>query len=131
MLVGDNYIGEAVAAVQAGTDAATTTIFIYYDDCGCFYDHVAPPNGLGIRLPLVIVSPYVKPGYTDHNVATNSSILAYMETVLNVSPVTEEDATAYNFHESFTSVPSTSKFAFKPAPVPQSSANLKPPPDST
>jgi phospholipase C len=131
MLVGDNYIGEAVAAVQAGTDAATTTIFIYYDDCGCFYDHVAPPKGLGIRSPLVIVSPYVKPGYTDHNVATNSSILAYMETVLHVSPVTEQDATAYNFHESFTSVASASKLAFKPAPVPQSSRNLNPPVDST
>jgi phospholipase C len=82
MLVGDNYIGEAVSAVQKGPNAATTTIFIYYDDCGCFYDHVAPPKGLGIRSPLVIVSPHAKRGYTDHNVATSSSILAYMGTVV-------------------------------------------------
>src|ERR1700737_58985 len=53
MTVGDNQIGEEVAAVQKGPDGPSTTIFIYYDDCGCFYDHVTPPKGLGIRLPLV------------------------------------------------------------------------------
>jgi phospholipase C len=131
MLVGDNYIGEAVAAVKAGPDAATTTIFIYYDDCGCFYDHVAPPAGLGIRSPLVIVSPYAKPGFTDHNTATNSSILAYAETVLHVKPVTEEDASAYNFNESFTSVATASQFVFRPAPVPPASQNLNPPDEAT
>jgi hypothetical protein len=131
MLVGDNYIGEAVSAVKKGGDAATTTVFIYYDDCGCFYDHVAPPKGLGIRSPLVIVSPFAKPGFTDHNVATNSSILAYMESVLHVNPVDEQDATAYNFHESFSAELSASKFTFHAAPVPPSSRNLNPPAEGT
>jgi phospholipase C len=131
MLVGDNYIGKAVAAVKEGADAATTTIFIYYDDCGCFYDHVAPPPGLGIRAPLVIVSPYAKPGFTDNNTATNSSILAYMETVLHVNPVSEEDKNAYNFSESFTAQASPSGFAFHPARVRRSSRHLDPPPDES
>jgi phospholipase C len=131
MIVGDNEIGEQVSAVQNGPDGSSTTIFIYYDDCGCFYDHVTPPKGLGIRLPLVVVSPYAKPGYTDHNVATSSSILAYMESVLDVSPVTEQDAGAYNFHESFSGQASGSTFVFRPAPVAQSARNLSPPPDST
>ena len=47
MVVGDNWIGEEVSAIQNGPDGPSTTIFIYYDDCGCFYDHVAPPAGLG------------------------------------------------------------------------------------
>jgi phospholipase C len=128
MLVGDNKIGEEVSAIQKGPDGSTTTIFIYYDDCGCFYDHVTPPLGLGIRLPLVIVSPFAKPGYTDHNVATDSSILAYAETVLHVNPVDEWDKNAYNFHESFTSVANASRFAFHAATVPPSSRNLPPPP---
>jgi phospholipase C len=128
MIVGDNFIGEEVSAVEKGPDGPSTTIFIYYDDCGCFYDHVKPPKGLGIRSPLVIVSPYAKPGYTDHNVATNSSILAYMESVLHVAPVSEEDATAYNFHESFGNELHASGFAFNPAPVPPASRNLTPPP---
>lgn len=130
MIVGDNQIGSEVSAIQNGPDGRSTTIFIYYDDCGCFYDHVAPPKGLGIRLPLVIVSPYAKTGYTDHNTATNSSILAYAESVLHVKPVDEQDATAYNFHESFNySAASAPPFVFKPAPVPPSSRNLPPPPE--
>ncbi len=132
MIVGDNWIGEEVSAIQNGPDGSSTTIFIYYDDCGCFYDHVAPPAGLGIRLPLVMISPYAKVGYTDHNVATNSSILAYMESVLNVAPVTEQDATAYDFSESFNySQSPTEKFLYQPAPVPPASQNLHPPQDAT
>jgi hypothetical protein len=131
MLVGDNYIGQEVSAVENGPDSATTTIFIYYDDCGCFYDHVTPPPGLGIRSPLVIVSPYAKPRYTDHNVATSSSILAYMEAVLHVQPVDEEDATAYNFRKSFRHWRAQVKFVFHSARVPASSRNLNPPPEDT
>jgi phospholipase C len=132
MLVGDNQIGKEVATIQRGPDGNSTTIFIYYDDCGCFYDHVRPPAGLGVRLPLVIVSPYAKPGYTDHNVATNSSILAYAESVLGVGPVTQQDEGAYDFHESFDySMPTKSKFVFRPAEVPRSSRDLNPPRDAT
>ena len=101
MLTGDNWIGEEVSAIQNGPDGASTTIFIYYDDCGCFYDHAAPPAGLGIRLPMVIVSPYARAGFTDHNLSTNSSILAYTESVLGVEPVNEEDGGAYDFEEAF------------------------------
>lgn len=131
MLVGDNYIGEEVSAVESGPDAASTTIFIYYDDCGCFYDHVTPPPGLGIRSPLVIVSPYAKHGYTDHNVATSSSILAYMEAVLHVRPVDEEDATAYNFRKSFHKWHAQVRFTFHAAPVAPSSRGLNPRPEDT
>ena len=45
MGLGDEYIAKEVKAIQEGPDGASTTIFIYYDDCGCFYDHVKPPCG--------------------------------------------------------------------------------------
>ena len=133
MLTGDNWIGEEVSAIQNGPDGPSTTIFIYYDDCGCFYDHVTPPEGLGIRLPLVIVSPYAKKGFTDGNEATNSSILAYAESVLGVAPVDEQDALAYDFHEAFDySQTPTPPFQFHAAAVPRASQHLpEPPPDDT
>ena len=133
MGVGDEYIAKEVSAIQNGPDGPTTTIFIYYDDCGCFYDHVAPPKGLGIRLPLVIVSPYAKKGYVDDKTATNSSILAYMESVLGVAPVDEEDATAYDFHEAFDySQTPTKPFAATVDSVPTRDRRLPPaPPDDT
>jgi hypothetical protein len=69
---GDNWLGRVIAAIQDGPQWANTAVFITYDDCGCFYDHVSPPKGLGIRVPMVIVSPYAKPGFTDSNVASFS-----------------------------------------------------------
>ena len=44
---GDNWIGQVVSAIEHGPDWRSTAIFITYDDCGCFYDHVAPPPGSG------------------------------------------------------------------------------------
>src|SRR4051812_9987992 len=72
MLLGDNWIGKVVTALQAGPEWSSTAIFITYDDCGCFYDHVPPrtnPDGTlqGLREPMVIVSPYAKHGATDSN----------------------------------------------------------------
>lgn len=124
MIIGDNWIGKVVSAIQNGPDWASTTIFITYDDCGCFYDHVPPPPGLGIRLPLVIVSPYARAAFTDHGVATDSSILGYAEHVLGFAPLqtTSRDGTAYAFRKSFNynQVP-TRPFVFHPTSVPKSS----------
>ena len=78
---GDNWIGQVVNEIEHSRDWSSTAIFITYDDCGCFYDHVRPgknPDGTqqGIRLPLVIVSPYAKRSYTDSHSASLASIPA-------------------------------------------------------
>lgn len=125
MIAGDNWIGQIVQAIENGPDGATTTIFITWDDCGCFYDHAPPPAGYGIRLPLVIVSPYAKPSYTDKNFSTTSSILAYMEYVLSVPPVEGNvDGSAYNFNQSFnySQIPRHA-FVFKPGVVSEATKN--------
>jgi phospholipase C len=100
-LVGENWIAKNVEAVMNGPDWDSTAIFVTYDDCGCFYDHVPPPNGLGIRVPMVIVSPYARSGFTDSNVASYSSILAFVEHTFGLAPLSIEDATAYDYSASF------------------------------
>ncbi len=46
---------------------ASTAIFVTWDDWGGFYDHIVPPqvdaSGLGPRVPLLVISPWAKPGY--------------------------------------------------------------------
>jgi phospholipase C len=102
MTRGDNWIGAVVTALEKSPEWRSTAIFITYDDCGCFYDHVAPPwPRLGVRLPFVIVSPYAKAGYTDPGVGSLDSILAFVEHTFGVSPLTENDAHAYDFANSF------------------------------
>jgi len=101
MSVGDNWIGDVVNAIMTGPDWSSTAIFITYDDCGCFYDHVAPPSGLGIREPMVIVSPFAKRGFTDSNVASFASLLAFIEHNFGLRPLANADAAAYDFSNSF------------------------------
>src|SRR5207237_10898611 len=101
MLQGDNWIAQEVGAVLNGPNGGTTAIFITYDDCGCFYDHVPPPPGLGIRVPMVIVSPYARPGFTDSNNASFQSMLAFTEHVFGLAPLAGSDAAAYDYDASF------------------------------
>ncbi len=106
MLVGDNWIGKVVAAIQTSPQWSSTAVFIAYDDCGCFYDHVAPgknPDGTqqGMRTPMIIVSPYAKVGYTDTHAATFASILHFTEESLGLAPLGVNDAQAYDYSSSF------------------------------
>jgi len=105
MVAGDNYLEHLVSAVMNGPPAQwnSTVIFITYDDCGCFYDHVAPPAGsdLGIRLPMVIVSPQTKASFVDHTQASFDSMLAFVENNWALSPLSPSDADAYDYCHSF------------------------------
>jgi phospholipase C len=101
MAQGDNWIGQVVSAIEHGPQWSSTAIFITYDDCGCFYDHLAPPTGRGIRVPMVIVSPYARAGYTDTTTASFSSMLAFTEHVFGLTPLASSDANAYDYANSF------------------------------
>jgi len=100
---GDNYLGEMVRAVMQGPDWKSTAIFITYDDCGCFYDHVTPPNKhYGLRNPVVIVSPYAKAMGTDSATAVQPySMLAFTQHVFGLAPLTPEVDRAYDYAGSF------------------------------
>ena len=87
-----------------GPDWSSTAVFITWDDFGGFYDQVPPPNTLdangqqaGPRVPLIIVSPYAKPGYTDTSPTTFAGILGYTEHTFGLAPLGVNDAQAYDF----------------------------------
>lgn len=106
MLAGDNWTGQIASAVMNGPEWNSTALFITYDDCGCFYDQVPPPlnpDGTreGPRVPLVIVSPYARPGYTDSTPTTFNGILAYVEKNFGLKSLGVNDAAAYPFTNAF------------------------------
>ncbi|MBO0744572.1 MAG: phospholipase [Candidatus Dormibacteraeota bacterium] len=67
---GQSYVTSLVNAVMRSPDWSSTAIFLSWDDWGGFYDHVTPPsvdvNGYGLRVPGIVISPYAKQGYVDH-----------------------------------------------------------------
>jgi phospholipase C len=60
-----------------------TAIFLTWDDYGGFYDHVPPPDidrmGFGFRVPMLLLSPYAKPGMVSHELGEFSSVLRFIE----------------------------------------------------
>jgi phospholipase C len=102
----DNYIGALARAVETSPDWASTAMFITWDDFGGFYDQVPPSTNpdytqQGPRTPLIIVSPYARPGYTDTAPATFAGILAYTEQNFGLPPLGPNDARAYPFTNAF------------------------------
>jgi phospholipase C len=104
----DNWVGQLMGDVESSPDWPTTAVFITWDDFGGFYDQVYPgtnasPDGTqeGPRVPMIIVSPFAKPGFTDTTPATFASILAYTEHTFGLSPLGPNDAYAYDFSNAF------------------------------
>ncbi len=64
------YVTQLINAVMRSPEWDSTAIFLAWDDWGGFYDHVVPPtvdgNGYGLRVPGLVISPYAKRGYVDH-----------------------------------------------------------------
>ena len=80
---GQSYVTSLVNAVMSGPDWSSTAIFLTWDDWGGFYDHVAPPsvdvNGYGLRVPGIVISPYAKKGYVDHQVLSFDAYDKFIE----------------------------------------------------
>jgi phospholipase C len=78
-----NWLTEVVNAVMTSPIWSHTAIFITWDEWGGFYDHVPPPKvdelGFGIRVPMLVISPYAKRGYVDHELGEFSSPLKFIQ----------------------------------------------------
>jgi phospholipase C len=68
---------------MASPEWNSTAIFLAWDDWGGFYDHVAPPtvdaNGYGLRVPGLVISPYARRGFIDHQTLSFDADLKFIE----------------------------------------------------
>jgi len=102
---GENWTVEQINAIMQGPAWPTTAIVITWDDFGGFYDHVAPPQaddfGYGPRVPLIVISPYVKERIVSHTVYEFASVLQLIETRFNLKPLTTRDGIANSLLDMF------------------------------
>jgi phospholipase C len=80
---GQAWVTGLIDAVMKGPDWSSSAIFLAWDDWGGFYDHVAPPkvdvNGYGLRVPALLISPFARRGYVDHQVLSFDAYLKFIE----------------------------------------------------
>jgi phospholipase C len=80
---GQAYVTRVVNAIMESPDWSSTAIFLAWDDWGGFYDHVKPPRvdgeGYGLRVPALVISPYARQGYVDHQVLSSDAYLKFIE----------------------------------------------------
>jgi len=102
---GPSWISSVVNAVGNSPYWSSSAIFITWDDWGGWYDHVAPPiinsYQYGLRVPLVIVSPYATPGCVSHVTHDFSSILKFTETVFDLPSLGFGDVNADDLTDCF------------------------------
>jgi phospholipase C len=80
---GEAYVTGVINAIMQSPEWDSTAIFLAWDDWGGFYDHVTPPsvdqNGYGLRVPGLVISPYAKKGYIDHQTLSFDAYLKFIE----------------------------------------------------
>jgi phospholipase C len=114
---GENLIAKIFAAIRSSPLWEKSLLIITYDEHGGFYDHFAPGSitppddnssswyndsgftfdRAGVRVPTVVVSPWIPAGTVDHTVYDHSSVLATVEKLCHTPPLlplTQRDANA-------------------------------------
>jgi phospholipase C len=80
---GQSYVTGLVNTIMRSKDWSSTAIFLSWDDWGGFYDHVVPPKvdfqGYGLRVPGLVISPYARRGFIDHQVLSHDAYLKFIE----------------------------------------------------
>ena len=132
--------GERLIAQVYDTLRGTETVWrksllvLLYDEHGGFFDHVPPPaaippdqaaatgdkfkfDRLGVRVPALLVSPWVRKGWVDHQVYDHTSLLATVKNAFGLPEfLARRDAQA--------NVLSDAGFLAAPRPLDDTPANL-------
>ncbi len=138
--VGQNFAAQVINALLASPQWPQSALFLTYDEHGGYYDHVPPPpacvpddippmlesgdspgafDRYGIRVPMVVVSPWARPHYVSHKVYDHTSILRFIENRFDLPALTRRDANAdpmlklFRFRKMSFPVPPT----LPPAPI--------------
>ncbi|MGB8964270.1 MAG: alkaline phosphatase family protein [Candidatus Cybelea sp.] len=95
---GPSWVAAIVNAVGKSKFWNTTAIFVQWDDWGGLYDHVKPDfkdyDGLGFRVPLLVISPYAKHGHVSHVHYETASVLRFAEDLWGLGRLAAADQRA-------------------------------------
>ena len=104
---GQQHVADLVNAIKQSPYWNSTLIIVTYDEHGGRWDHVSPPSSNGIwgdgsRVPALVIGPFAKKSFIDHNQHDTLSILKTIEKIFQVAPLTQYDANASSLGSALT-----------------------------
>ena len=80
---GEKKMAKVINALIQSSLWTSSLFFLTYDEGGGFFDHVPPPQldayGPGMRVPTLVVSPWVKRGYVSGQLYEHNSLMKFIE----------------------------------------------------
>jgi phospholipase C len=80
---GQAYVTGLINSIMQSPLWGSTAVFLAWDDWGGFYDHLTPPtvdvNGYGLRVPGLVISPYARRGFIDHQTLSFDAYVKFIE----------------------------------------------------
>ncbi len=113
--IGEQLVASVVSALTQSPAWEKSALFLTYDEHGGLYDHVVPPpacppddspvklqpgdpdvpfDQLGIRVPMMLISPYAKKHFVSHHVYDHTSIVRFVEAKFVMPALSNRDANA-------------------------------------
>ncbi|HLY02156.1 MAG TPA: alkaline phosphatase family protein [Candidatus Cybelea sp.] len=116
---GPSWVASIVNAVGESKYWDSTAIFVFWDEWGGWYDPEAPKkvdyDGLGFRIPMLVVSAYAKQGYVSHTRYEHGSILRFVEDTFGLGHLAASDRRATPPDDAFDFNAPPRKFEIVPA----------------
>jgi len=80
---GEKKMAKVINALIQSSLWTSSVFFLTYDEGGGFFDHVPPPQfdayGTGMRVPTLVISPWVKRGYVSGHLYEHNSLMKFLE----------------------------------------------------
>jgi phospholipase C len=111
--LGQAFVARVVAALMQSSAWPRSALLLTYDEHGGFFDHVPPPSAcrpdenpphgagvrageqfdrLGVRVPLIVVSPFARPHFVSHRTYSHTSLLRLVQARADLPALTRRDA---------------------------------------
>jgi phospholipase C len=95
---GHQLVRSVLNGLLASTAWPSSALLVQWDSAGGWYDHVPPPvlDGAtsGLRVPAILISPFVRAGTVNHGRFDAASSLKLIESTFGVAPLAARDRSA-------------------------------------
>lgn len=107
LTAGTTWLDGFIKEIQASPVYQKSAIIVIWDSSGGWYDHVPPPQvdpgqGFGMRVPMLVISPFAKKGFISHVQMDDVSILRFIQETFGLPSLNARNAQSNDLSDMFT-----------------------------